>query len=140
MPYIDPTSEQYRRVVEDAATITTPIRMLNLLKFRDIADYGDIPDPAAGAGPSTGAEAYGRYGEIATVEVANVGGSFFYYGRADMTVIGPETDEWDVVAVVEYPSRAAFLEMTSKPSYRAGVFHRTAGLADTRIIMTSFGG
>ncbi len=138
MPHIDPTSEQFLRIVEDAATIATPIRMLNLLKFRDIADYGDTPDPAGDDGPSTGAEAYGRYGEFAAAAVASVGGSFFYYGMADMTVIGPETEDWDVVAIVEYPSRAAFIEMTSKPSYGAGVFHRTAGLADTRIIMTSF--
>jgi uncharacterized protein (DUF1330 family) len=74
---------------------------------------------------------------VAMAEVQNVGGSQFYAGIADMTVIGPESESWDLVAIVEYPNREAFLEMVSKPSYQACVFHRTAGLADTRIIMTT---
>ena len=70
-------------------------------------------------------------------EVAAVGGSQFYAGVANQTVIGPEDETWDMVAIIEYPSRSAFLEMIAKPSYQACVFHRTAGLADTRIIMTT---
>ena len=110
--------------------------MVNLLRFRGVADYGDLPDPGAN-GPSSGAEAYGRYGEIALREVAAVGGSQFEAAAAKMTVIGPEDDVWDLVAIVEYPSPAPFLEMIAKPSYQAGIHHRTAGLADTRIYMTT---
>lgn len=136
MSSIDPTSAQLDRVFADAATESGPIRMINLLKFRPTADYGDGPDPGE-PGPSTGAEAYARYGEVAMGEVAAVGGSQFYAGVANQTVIGPEDETWDMVAIIEYPSRSAFLEMIAKPSYQACVFHRTAGLADTRIIMTT---
>ena len=136
MTSIDPTAAQIEQVIADSGTNTGPIRMINLLKFREEADYGDLPDPAAG-GTSTGREAYARYGEVAISEVQTVGGSQFYAGLADMVVIGPETESWDLVAIVEYPNRAAFLEMVSKPSYQACVYHRTAGLADTRIIMTT---
>jgi uncharacterized protein (DUF1330 family) len=136
MASIDPTADQIEQIVADVGTKTGPIRMINLLKFREQADYGDLPDPAEN-GTSTGAEAYARYGEVAMAEVQNVGGSQFYAGLADMTVIGPESESWDLVAIVEYPNRAAFLEMVSTPSYQACVFHRTAGLADTRIIMTT---
>jgi uncharacterized protein (DUF1330 family) len=136
MASIDPTADQIEQIIADVSTKTGPIRMINLLKFREQADYGDLPDPAEG-GTSTGAEAYARYGEVAMAEVQNVGGSQFYAGLADMTVIGPESESWDLVAIVEYPNRAAFLEMVSTPSYQACVFHRTAGLADTRIIMTT---
>jgi len=136
MPSIDPTPTQLEQVAERAAALSGPIRMINLLRFRDVADYGSVPDPSVD-GPSTGAEAYGRYGEIAMREVAAVGGSQFEAAAAQMTVIGPEEEKWDLVAIIEYPSPAAFLEMIAKPSYRAGVHHRTAGLADTRIIMTT---
>ncbi len=133
-PSINPSAAQIERVAADAASNTRPIRMINLLKFHDQADYGDA---AAEHGPCTGAEAYARYGAVAMGEVRAVGGSQFYSGVADMTVIGPESESWDLVAIVEYPNRAAFLEMVSKPSYQAAVFHRTAGLAATRIIMTT---
>lgn len=136
MPTIDPTAAQLEEVMARAATMTGPIRMINLLRFREVADYGDAPDPAE-SGASTGAEAYGRYGEVAMREVAAVGGRQFEAATAHMTVIGPEDDHWDLVAIIEYPSPAAFLEMVSKPSYQAGVYHRTAGLADTRIYMTT---
>ena len=63
MPSIDPTPAQLEELAERAATLTGPIRMVNLLRFREIADYGGLPDPGS-EGPSTGAEAYGRYGEI----------------------------------------------------------------------------
>lgn len=137
MPYIDPTPEAITKVLADAEANDGPIRMINLLKFKDVADYGDQPDPAGDAGPSTGAEAYGRYGAVALPLVATVGGSQFYSAAAHQTVIGPADEEWDMVAIIEYPNRAAFLEMVSKPEYQASVFHRTAGLADTRIIMTT---
>jgi uncharacterized protein (DUF1330 family) len=136
MPTIDPTSAQLEEVMARAATMTGPIRMINLLRFRDVADYGEVPDPAEN-GSSTGAEAYRRYGEIAMSEVAAVGGAQFEAAAAHMTVIGPADDHWDLVAIIEYPSPSAFLEMIAKPSYQAGVFHRTAGLADTRIYMTT---
>ncbi len=136
MPSIDPTPRQLEDLAGLAAQVTGPIRMLNLLRFREIADYGNAPDPGEN-GPSTGAEAYGRYGEVAMQEVAAVGGSQFEAAAAHMTVIGPEDEAWDLVAIIEYPSPAAFLEMIAKPSYRACTHHRAAGLADTRIYMTT---
>jgi uncharacterized protein (DUF1330 family) len=136
MTSIDPTPAQLEDFVARATTVTGPIRMVNLLRFHDVADYGDAPDPGE-TGPSTGAEAYGRYGEVAMREVAAVGGHQFEAAMSHMTVIGPEDETWDLVAIIEYPSAAAFLEMIAKESYRTCVHHRTAGLADTRIIMTT---
>jgi len=136
MASIDPTRAQIDQVIADSGSKTGPIRMINLLKFREVANYGDLPDPAEG-GASTGVEAYARYAEVAMAEVQKVGGSQFYSGIADMTVIGPESESWDLVAIIEYPNRAAFLKMISSPDYQACAFHRTASLADTRIIMTT---
>ncbi|MEQ8840077.1 MAG: DUF1330 domain-containing protein [Acidimicrobiales bacterium] len=136
MPSIDPTPDQLEDFASRVDTVEGPIRMINLLRFREVADYGDLPDPGEN-GPSTGAEAYGRYGAIAIAEVAAVGGHQFEAGTAHMTLIGPDDEQWDLVAIIEYPSPAAFLEMIAKPSYQAGIHHRTAGLADTRLIMTT---
>lgn len=136
MPSIEPTAAQLEDFASRVDTVDGPIRMINLLRFREVADYGDVADPGEN-GASTGAEAYGRYGAIAITEVAAVGGRQFEAGTAHMTLIGPDDEQWDLVAIIEYPSPAAFLEMIAKPSYQAAVHHRTAGLADTRLIMTT---
>lgn len=137
MAVIDPSPDAMAQVLADAERLTGPVRMVNLLRFRDVADYGDLPDPAGDAGPSTGAEAYGRYGEVAFAELVAVGAKPVYYGRADQLLVGPPDEHWDVVAIIEYPDRAAFLAMLQRPTYLAAVHHRLAGLADTRLIATS---
>jgi hypothetical protein len=86
MASIDPTADQIEQIIADVGTKTGPIRMINLLEFREEADYGDVPDPAE-SGTSTGAEAYARYAEVAMAEVMNVGGSQFYAGLADTRII-----------------------------------------------------
>ena len=49
-------------------------------------------------------------------------------------MIGGDADEWDAVILVEYPSRKAFLEMTSTSEYREVGKSRTSALADSRLI------
>ncbi len=138
MPHIHPTDEAITQVIADSQTRDEPIRMINLLSFRDVAEYapGD-PLPGPSDEPTSGADAYGAYAAVAFPEVKAVGGSQFYMATADQTLIGPESEDWDVVVIIEYPSRGAFLEMVSKPSYQAAVYHRTAALADSRLIMTT---
>jgi uncharacterized protein (DUF1330 family) len=92
--------------------------MLNLLRF-------------AGA---EGRESYARYGGEVVAHLQRVGGEIVWAGACDAALIGPGAPEWDVAAVVRYPSRAAFLEMVSDPGYRETVAHRSAGLADSRLI------
>ena len=78
-----------------------PVVMLNLLKFR--ADGGR--------------EGYERYAETATRLVAERGGRILYVGEAAELLEGGE--DWDVVALAEYPSRATFL--TGQYSHNNGV-------------------
>ena len=54
--------------------------------------------------------------------------------RTSESIIGPDEHEWDMVIAVRYPSRQAFLEMTSNPEYLKIHGHRTAALADSRLI------
>jgi uncharacterized protein (DUF1330 family) len=106
-----------------------PVVMLNLLRFRDEAWYPqDAPHP-----PCSGREAYARYGEAAFRHVRAVGGEPVLQGTPELAVIGPD-GEWDEVVVVRYPSRAAFLRMLADPDYRAVTVHRSAALADSRLV------
>ncbi len=127
MAYIDPTGEQIKRFVEEGPD--GPLVMLNLLKFRDEAAYAD----GSGEPGRSGAEAYAVYSETALQKVRGVGGSLFFTSPAHTPVIGPD-GEWDMVALVRYPSREAFLSMVGDPEYQACTHHRTAALADSRLI------
>jgi uncharacterized protein (DUF1330 family) len=102
--------------------------MLNLLRFKEHADGID-------EGVS-GRKAYERYGEAAAPFLAAVGGRVLTAVQAGEVVIGPD-DEWDVALLVEYPSRAKFLEMAVDPAYLAVHEHRLAALADSRLIACS---
>lgn len=52
-----------------------------------------------------------------------------FAGSVDGLMLGEVDELWDQVALVEYPSRAAFLEMVMSPEYHAIEEHREAGLA-----------
>jgi uncharacterized protein (DUF1330 family) len=131
MPSINPSAAQFGRFLAQVPA-DRPVVMLNLLRFRDRADY-----PADFAATScSGVEAYQRYGAVAAQRVASVGGRVVWSGRADLTVIGPEAEAWDMVVLVEYPSKQAFAEMIGQPEYQAVAPHRTAALADSRLIAT----
>lgn len=107
-----------------------PVVMLNLLRFRDHASYAEGSPHA----PCSGREAYARYGAVAVRHVQAVGGKPVWMGDAQLTLIGPADEPWDEVLLVEYPSRKAFLTMASNPEYLACTVHRTAALADSRLI------
>jgi uncharacterized protein (DUF1330 family) len=99
-----------------------PFVMVNLLKFREVADYPDGEQVS-------GLEAYMRYGQRMSALVEAVGGRMIYSGRVVSLMIGEVEDLWDAVGLVEYPSRAAFLEITQSPEFHEIEAHRTAGLA-----------
>jgi len=123
--HIDPTPDQlqsFQAQLDDPA----PVYMLNLLRFKE---HADGPDEG-----SAGAEAYMRYSALAADHLARVGGELVWAGGCHDALIGPADREWDVVALVRYPSRAKFVEMVSDPDYLAATAHRTAGLAESRLV------
>ena len=104
-----------------------PIHMLNLVRLRDIAAYED-------GRQASGLEAYRAYGRDSAAVFARVGGRQHWVGRFDFMLTGPTEERWDLVFIAEYPSAAAFVEMIRDPVYREAVKHRTAGVADSRLI------
>ncbi|MEX2247817.1 MAG: DUF1330 domain-containing protein [Dehalococcoidia bacterium] len=123
MPYIKPRREQIQRLAESAEE--GPVVMLNLLRFAPAA---------AGDGTKTGAESYDTYGEQMREVMAKRGIKVLWRGRADSVVIGDDdADAWDMVLLVEYPSRKVFLEMGASKDYEKVGEHRTAALVDSRL-------
>ena len=121
MPLL-PTTEQIRELAD--SELTTPVVMLNLLKFRDRTEDDQ----------SSGRESYAKYGDRVREMLEATGARVLWQGRADSVVIGDNEDAWDSVILVEYPSRAKFLEMVSRPDYRETSSNRTDALADSRLI------
>jgi len=121
---IEPTREQIEELA--ASPSEQPVVMLNLLRFKDRAEGID-------QGVS-GLEAYERYAEAVAPFLRGVGGRVLLSVRAHETVIGPQAREWDMVLMVEYPSRSKFLEMATDPDYLKVHQHRAAGLADSRLV------
>jgi uncharacterized protein (DUF1330 family) len=124
---IEPTAEQVKRLA--ATSGDGPIIMVNLLRFRDEAGP---PDEGV-----SGAEAYGRYAAAIPPFLERAGGRLLSAVACREGVVGPDDAEWDVVALVEYPSREAFLGMISDPEYLEIHRHRAAALADSRLILSS---
>ncbi len=67
------------------------------------------------------------------------GGRVLWSGRAEQVLIGDPAADWDVVVLVEYPSRAAFVEMVSSPEYLEAHADREAGLERTVVLACSPG-
>ncbi|WP_444438795.1 DUF1330 domain-containing protein [Pseudomonas sp. A6] len=129
MSSLNPSREQLARFTETMPA-GEPILMLNLLRYRAEADY----PPDAQASPCTGREAYARYARVARSKVSAVGGAVRLLADAHVALIAPEDERWDEILLVRYPSKEAFLSMLADTEYRAATVHRTAALADSRLI------
>jgi uncharacterized protein (DUF1330 family) len=101
-----------------------PIYMLNLLKYKDKAEYADGRDTDL-----SGRDAYQIYGMAVIERLAAVNGDIIFSGIVSRLMLGEVEELWDDVAIAMYPSRAAMLEMVSSPEYQAIAVHREAGLA-----------
>lgn len=123
---IEPTQDQFTAFA--GAADDGPVLMLNLLRFKERADGIDAADGISGM------EAYGRYGAAVQKFLEGVGGEVVQALGVEQVVVGPEAAEWHMALVVRYPSRAAFLAMISDPEYQKIHGHRSAALADSRLI------
>lgn len=107
--------------------------MLNLLKFREVADYSASPELAP-ATMVSGEEAYQRYMKHTTPFLQEAGGELLYSGKGGSFLIGPEGEGWDMVLLVKHRSAEAFIGFARNEGYLKGIGHRTAALADSRLL------
>jgi uncharacterized protein (DUF1330 family) len=87
-----------------------PVTMLNLLAFA----------------PGGGRERYLEYGEAVLPLLERAGGEVVFQGPASPVVLGEGS--WDLVLLVRYPTRRAFVEMIQSPEYQAIAHLRTEAL------------
>ncbi len=131
MMYLSPTPESTAALM--GRGITGPLTMLNLLRFRDQADYTNAPELAPSE-PLSGEEAYGVYMDLTFPLLSQVGGTVLLTGTGGPLLIGPVETRWDRVLVVQYPDLEAFVQMIQSPEYQAIAGHRSAALADSRLL------
>jgi uncharacterized protein (DUF1330 family) len=103
--------------------------MLNLLKFKEKAEYADGRQTDI-----SGAEAYGIYAEEMGKLIEADGGRMVFSALMNVLVIGEGDLEWDVVGIAEYASLKSFQEITASTKYQEINVHRDAGLAHQLLI------
>ena len=101
-----------------------PVVMVNLLKFRERAEYED-----GRASELSGYEAYRLYAAEMRKQVEAAGGRFLFSGAVESLLLGEVEELWDVVALVEYPTPMALVTIASSPEFARIEAHRVAGLA-----------
>ena len=102
-----------------------PIYMLNLMKYRDAADYGG----KGGDASVSGREADDRYAPVDVL--AAIGAKVCFTAE-----VLDASDDWDRVAVVRYPTRRAFIEMQSRKDFQEKHVHKEAGMHHTIVMAT----
>jgi uncharacterized protein (DUF1330 family) len=97
MNTIEINQDQFRELLKNPND--KPFVMLNLLKFKK----------------DGGSKSYVRYIKEASRFVEGVGGKPLLFSRPKELLTGTET--WDLLMLVQYPSRKAFLKMANDPEY-----------------------
>ena len=110
-----------------------PVVMLNLLRFREVADYSHAPSLAPEGGTS-GRDAYAHYMREMRPLLEASGGAVLFSGSASRFLIGPLDEIWDQVLLVQQASKASFLAFASDPKEQMITAHRTAAICDSRLL------
>jgi uncharacterized protein (DUF1330 family) len=105
-----------------------PIVMVNLMRFHDRSLDDD----------GSGWDAYLRYSALTVPMIKARGGALLWTGDAQTVALGRQDgNAWDYLALVYYPSVAAFIDMMTSDDYEARCDpHRRNGCAEHVIICT----
>lgn len=129
--YLEPTQESGRALM--LRRIEGGVVMLNLLRFREVADYSASPELALET-PISGEAAYQLYMEHTLPFLRKSGGEVIFYGEGGQFLIGPTSERWDAAMLVRQRSIDDFMAFASDRDYLAGLGHRVAALADSRLL------
>ena len=105
-----------------------PVVMVNLMRFRERSLDGD----------GSGWDAYLRYSALTVPMIKARGGTLLWTGDAKAVALGRQDgNQWDYLALVYYPTVAAFIDMMTSDDYEQRCDpHRTNGCAEHVIIAT----
>lgn len=102
-----------------------PVWMLNLMKYKPVADYGDAGGPAI-----SGREADDVYAPTAVLD--DLGATIPLFG--DVTHQATDDVAWERIAMVRYPNRSSFFAMQERDDFKRQYVHKKAGM-ETTIVM-----
>ena len=110
------------------------VLMLNLLRYNAEARYDQ-----SGLPPCSGRDAYFTRYVPAFAEVTQGQGiAAQWIGTVQAALVAPGDEAWDDVAIIRYPSFAAFRAVIEGADYQAKAApHRRAALADWRLLATT---
>jgi hypothetical protein len=129
--HLEPTQESGRDFL--MRSIDGEVVMLNLLRFRDIADYAHTPHLEPD-NPISGAEAYQLYIEHTLPHLRESGGDVEFMGDGGPFLIGPSDERWDMVLLVRHKNVQTFMSFASNEAYLGGIGHRLAAISDSRLL------
>jgi hypothetical protein len=124
--YGKPNREYFRKLAATPPEEDGPIWMVNLTKYREIADYGGAGGPAI-----SGREADDEYTPLDSL--AAIGAEIVFVANVETQLLG-DSPKWDRVAVVKYPTRRSFVEMQSRPDFVEKHVHKDAGMEQTIVM------
>ena len=128
--YIDPSPANFQAFKD--LPRDRPIHMLNLLQYRELAEY---PEGHQHHGNGwSGRRAYEEYGTTSGAIFQRVGGTIIWRGAFETMVTGPDGKAWHDGFIAHYPNAGAFFEMIKDPDYQVAVQNRTAALVDSRLV------
>ena len=126
---ITPTKEQFSAFAHHDRD--GEVVMLNLLHFAE----SEPDEGAESSSPSSGKVAYRDYSEDVVRMVESRGGRVVWTGQPEQVLIGDDvSDGWDLVVLVSYPSRSAFIDMVTSPNYNESHTKRERGLDRTVLL------
>jgi hypothetical protein len=132
--YLEPTQDAGRAFV--MRQLKGQIVMLNLLRFREVADYAATPELAPPS-PITGESAFQRYIEHTLPYLLQSGGNIEFLGKGGDFLIGPPDERWDMAMLIRQRSVESFLAFATHEAYLSGLGHRTAAIEDSRLLPLS---
>ncbi|MDJ0920066.1 MAG: DUF1330 domain-containing protein [Henriciella sp.] len=113
--------EQIQKMMEPGPE--GPIFMVNLLKFKDKAEYEDGRETDL-----SGRDAYMVYGAAVSQILLEYGGLPIFVADVTHLSLGKVEELWDEVAIAAYPNRKALLDMSMSEAWQEASVHRAAGL------------
>ena len=129
-----------------------PVWMVNLMSYREVADYGPPSVGLADGSPSaslanlqaggataegqpskpiSGREADDRYSPIDVL--TKIGAEVVFAADVDTQLLG-DAPKWDRIGIVKYATRRSFVEMSSRADFQEKHVHKAAGMAETIVM------
>lgn len=118
--------EYARRLATTPPNDDRPVWMVNLMKYRDVAQYRDGRETAL-----SGQDADDLYAPIGPLSA--VGAQIVFFASVDTQLLG-DGPQWDRVAIVQYPTGRSFVEMQARDDFRELHVHKEAGMEQTIVM------